>query len=214
MTFIRQRWETNPSNVQYGMEYAERLLDNQDNAMAYRVLETLIENNPTTHAPYERLADVALDNGDIDRAISTLLSLFELNRTDAATAIDLSQAYLRKGDYAQAVRWADTAYQVATNKGEALYYRAEVYYTAAEDCVSGTESGVAAFNDKLVFQMAYEDYQEAVDLGYRRARTRADFLQENLIPTRGDWFLQDASITVFEPVGECYSWITRTVSRP
>ncbi len=214
LTFIRQRWEGNPSNVQYGMEYAERLLDDRDYTMAYRVIETLIQNNPTARAPYERLANAALDNGDIDRAISTLLSLFELDRTNAQTAIDLSQAYLRKGDYAQALRWADTAYQVAPNKGEALYYRAEVYYTAADDCVSTTESGVAAFNDKLVFQMAYEDYQEAVDLGYRRARTRADFLQENLIPTRGDWFLQEASLTVFRPEGECYSWITRTVNRP
>lgn len=214
MTYMRQRWETNQSNIQYGMEYAESLMDNLDNAMAYRVLETLIQSNPTARAPYERLANAALDNGDIDRAISTFLSLFELDRTDAGTAIDLSQAYLRKGDYAQALRWAETAYQVATSKGEALYYRAEVYYTAADDCVSGTESGVATFNDKLVFQMAYEDYQAAVDIGYRRARTRADFLQENLIPTRGDWFLQDVSLSVFQPTGECYSWITRTVNRP
>ncbi|MFB0515171.1 MAG: tetratricopeptide repeat protein [Candidatus Neomarinimicrobiota bacterium] len=214
LAFMRQRWEDNPSNAQWGIDYARKLVENLDYAMAYRVLEGVIQRTPTARGAYELLANAALDEGDVDRAISALERLFELNRTDEKTALELSRAYLRKEDYPQALAWAETALGVATNGGEALYVRAEVYYNAADDCMSRSESGAPNFQDKLVFQMAYEDYKAAVEKGYRRARTRADFLEKNLIPTKGDWFLQQADIRVFKPQGECYSWITRTVRRP
>jgi len=214
LTFMRQRWEDNPSNAQWGIDYAAKLVENLEYAMAYRVLEGVIQRTPTARDAYELLANAALDDGDIDRAISALARRYELDRTDGKAALELSRAFIRKGEYSRALEWAEAALRVTTNGGEALYFRAEVYYAAADDCVSGRESGTPKFSDKLVLQMAYEDYRSAVDKGYRRARTRADFLEKNLIPSKGDWFLQPANLRVFKPEGDCYGWITRTVERP
>ena len=214
LSFLRQRWEDNPSNAQWGIDYADKLVENMEYTTAYRVLEGVIQRTPTARGAYELLANAALDDGDIDRAISALERLFGLNRTDEKPALELSRAFLRKGEYSRALEWAETALKVSTNGGEALYQRAEVYYTTADDCVSSRESGAPNFQDKLVFQMAFEDYRSAVDKGYRRARTRADFLEKNLIPSKGDWFLQPADLRVFRPEGGCYSWIKRTVKRP
>lgn len=214
LTFMRQRWEDNPSNAQWGIDYATKLVGNLEYALAYRVLEGVIQRTPTARGAYELLANAALDEGDVDRAISALERLFELDRTGEEAALELARAFLRKGEYPRALEWAETALEVSTNGGEALYVRAEIYYTAADDCVSGHESGAPNFQDKLVFQMACDDYKAAVDKGYRRARTRADFLDKNLIPNKGDWFLQQAGIRLFKPQGDCYSWITRNVRRP
>lgn len=214
LTFIRQRWEDNPSNAQWGIDYAAKLVENLDYALAYRVLEGVIQHTPTASGAYELLASAALDEGDIDRAISALERLFGLDRTDEKPALELARACLRKGEFPRALEWAETALKVSTNGGEALYARAEIYYTAADDCVGGHESGAPNFQDKLVFQMAFEDYRSAVNKGYRRARTRSDFLGKNLIPSKGDWFLQPADLRVFKPEGDCYNWITRTVRRP
>ncbi|UCD38161.1 MAG: tetratricopeptide repeat protein [Fidelibacterota bacterium] len=214
LTFMRQRWEDNPTNAQWGIDYAEKLVENADFVMAYRVLESVIQRTPTARGAYELLANAALDEGDVDRAISALERLFALDRTDERPALELSRAYLRQGEYPRAMEWAETALQISTNGGEALYVRAEVYYTTAEDCASQHESGAPNFQDKLVFLLAYDDYKAAVEKGYRRARTRADFLEKNLIPSKGDWFLQPADLRVFKPQGDCYSWITRTVRRP
>lgn len=214
LTFMRQRWEDNPSNAQWGIDYAAKLVEKMDYARAYQVLESVIQRTPTASGAYDLLASAALDEGDIDRAISALARRYELDRTDEKAPLELSRAFLRKGAYPRALEWAEAALRVATNEGEALYVRAEVYYATAEDCASRSESGAPNFQDKLVFQMAYEDYKAAVEKGYHRARTRADFLEKNLIPTKGDWFLQPAEIRVFKPQGDCYSWITRTVRRP
>ncbi len=214
LTYMRQRCDDNPDNVQWCIDYAAALVDNLEYAKAYIVLERVIQRTPTAHGAYELLANAALDEGDIDRAISALARRYELDRTDEKPALELSRTFLRKREYSRALEWAESALRVTTNGGEALYIRAEVYYTTADDCVSGRENGVPKFSDKLVFQMAYEDYRSAVDKGYRRARTRADFLEKNLIPNKGDWFLQPANLRVFKPEGDCYSWIKRTVKRP
>ena len=214
LTFMRRRWEENPGNSQWGIDYAARLIENADYGMAYRVLEGVIQRTPTAREAYQLLANTALDEGDVDRAISALERLFSVNPTDDQAAMELARAYLRKEIFNQALRWAETAMQTTTNAGEVLYVRAEVYYATADQCVSGRESGTPTFQDKLVYQMAFEDYETAVERGYRRARTRAEFLEKNYIPSKGDWFLQPADIRLFKPQGNCYSWITRTVKRP
>ena len=214
LQFIRDRWKNNPGNAQWGIDYARKLIEKMDYAMAYRELEKVIELHPGSREAHHVLADAALDEGDMDRAIAALLGLFELNRTDAQAAQDLSQAYLRKGDFAAALKWAETGVLTSNESGVAYYTRANVYYTAAEECAADRASGVSNFQDKLVFLMAYEDYGVAVAKGFGRGRTRADFLEKNLIPTKGDWFLQQADIRVFKPQGNCHNWITRTVNRP
>ncbi len=214
LQFMRDRWKANPDNAQWGIDYARKLIENMDYALAYRELEQVIELHPSSRAAHQVLANAALDEGDVDRAIAALLGLFELNRTDAQAAQDLSQAYLHKGDFTAALQWAENGVRTSNQSGAAYYTRANVFYTAAEECSGDRESGVSNFQDKLVYLMAYEDYNTAVAKGFGRGRTRADFLEKNLIPTKGDWFLQPADIRVFKPQGKCHSWITRTVKRP
>ena len=213
LSFMRRRWEDSPDNVQWGIDYAQKLIENLDYAQAYRTLESIIQRSPSAREAYQLTANTALDEGDIDRAILAFEQLFALNRTDFRTAQELSRALLRNGDYPRALEWAETAVRTSNSGGEALYIRAEVYYTAADDCVASRDNGLSNFQDKLVFNMAYDDYRSATDNGYRRARTRADFLEKNLIPSKGDWFLQPADLRVFKPQGNCYSWITRSVRR-
>lgn len=214
LKFMERRWRDNPDKAQWGIDYAAKLVDMLDHATAYRVLEEVIRRTPSARAAYNLLAETALDEGDVDRAISALERLFGVNPTDDRAAMELARSYLRKASFERALQWAQTALRVTTNGGGMLYVRAEVYFDTAEDCVTGRETGIASFQDKLVYQMAYEDYKAALDKGYRRARTRADFLEKNLVPSKGDWFLQPADIRVFKPQGACYGWITRTVRRP
>ena len=214
LTYLRQRWEDNPGNAQWGIDYATKLIDGLDYAAAYRVLEGVIQRTPTARAAYKFLAETALDEADVDRAISAYERLYAVNPTDDEAAMELARAYLRKSAYSRALEWAEQALKGTTSEGEVLYVRAEVYFATADDCVSGREGGAANFQDKLVYLMAFEDYAAAVDKGYRRARTRAEFLEKNFVPSKGDWFLQQADIRVFKPQGNCYGWITRTVRRP
>jgi len=214
LSFMRQRWEENPENPQWGLDYAQHLIDADDTQLAYRTLESIIQRHTNFRKAYELLANAALNKGDVDRAIRTYEKLFQVNRTDAGATKELSRSYLRKREYQTALQWAETALKVSNNSGEAYFVRGDVYYAVADECVSQRENAVATFQDKLVYLMAHEDYRTAIDKGYRRAQIKANFLEKNLIPAKGDWFLQPANLRVFKPQGDCYSWINRTIRRP
>ncbi len=210
---LRNRWLDNPDNYQYGYDYAAELVKRSEYTKAFRELEAVIQRFPSSVSAYELLAISALDNDDTDRAIAAYERLFALNRTNYRVAVDLSKTYLQTGEYEQALEWAETAMRASNSNGEAYYARAEVYYAVGDDCLGQRESGVARFDDKIVFMMAWEDYSTSVERGNRRGKARADFLEKNLIPSKGDWFLQPADIRVFKPQGSCYTWINRTVRR-
>ncbi|MCK4579434.1 MAG: hypothetical protein KAU50_11645 [Candidatus Marinimicrobia bacterium] len=214
LSLMQSQWMANRGTAQYGIDYARGLIESMDFAAAYRVLESVIEEHPSSKMAYQTLAGAALDEGEIERAIVALKGLYNLNRTDYKTALELSKAYTQRGAYAEALEWAQTGLSTSNNAGEAYYVRAEVYFAAADECSAERESGLSNFHDKLVYNMAYEDYSAAVANGYRRARTRADFLEKNLIPQKGDWFLTDPNQTIFKPEGACYTWINREVKRP
>lgn len=214
LVFLRNRWLDNPDNPQYGVEYAAKLIEMGKVDDAYRELEAVIKSAPSTARAYTLLANAALDNDDLDRAISAYERQFALNRTNFNVAIELSKTLILQEEHEQALTWAETALRASNNGGEALYARAEVYYAVADACLGQRENGVARFADKIVFFMAFEDYSTAVERGYRRGKSRADFLEKNLVPTKGDWFLQPADIRVFKPQGSCYTWINRSVRRP
>jgi tetratricopeptide (TPR) repeat protein len=214
LQFMRDRWISSPENAQWGIDYARKLIEDSNYTEAITVLESVIQRHATNVAAYRLLANTALDNDEVDRAIEAYEGLYQLNRTDPDTPIELSKAYIRKSAYPKALEWAETALRISGQSGEAYYNRGELYYNAADECTLGREDGVSVFADKLVFNMAYEDYIAAFNKGYRQSRKKADFLEKNLIPTKGDWFLQEPNTRNFSANGECYSWITRTITRP
>lgn len=214
LQFMQDRWISSPENAQWGIDYARKLTEDSNYSEAITVLESIIQRHTTNVAAYRLLANTAMDNDEVDRAITAYEGLYQLNRTDADTPIELSKAYMRKGAYPKALEWAETGLRVSGQSGEAYYNRGEIYYNAADECTLGREAGVSVFADKLVFNMAYEDYMSAFNKGYRQARKKADFLEKNLIPTKGDWFLQEPNTRNFSANGDCYIWITRTITRP
>ena len=69
------------------------------------------------------------------------------------------------------------------------------------------------FWDKIVYEISREDYKIAVNKGYKQAKSRRDFLEENYITTSADWFMRPEGETEVKPQGDCYSWIDKTVQR-
>ena len=53
----------------------------------------------------------------------------------------------------------------------------------------------------------------AANAGYIKAKTRANFLEENNITTSGDWFMTSEKGDEVTPKGECYSWIQKSIKR-
>ena len=77
------------------------------------------------------------------------------------------------------------------------------------------------FWDKIVYEIALQDYIDSYSHGQYNAATRKKFLEENYITTASDWFLNASGVLKVCPscrddkivpsLKSCYSWINREI---
>ena len=203
----RQRWEKDMSNIQYGLEYVNSLMNNEDQNKALEVLLKLRTYDKFNKDILEKMSSIYLDNSENNLALDSFQNLYKIEK-NYKTAIEISKILIEEEDYKSALDWSITAIEDSGENGASLFQRAEVYFALADAC-SGES---LTFNDKLVYEISFEDYSSALKKGFYRARARKEFLEENNITSKGDWFML-GNETIAKPEGNCYDWITRKVSK-
>ncbi|NQU67966.1 MAG: hypothetical protein HQ510_08500 [Candidatus Marinimicrobia bacterium] len=203
----KERCERDLSNVQNCLAYAREL----DKSLAYSELTSVLNNILSYDSGNtEVLNMLGITYLQLDRendAIATYTKIY-MHTKDFKTAIELSKIFLDNTNYKKALEWAENAIKVSDGNGESYYYRGEVYLDAGRSC----SSGGLTFADKLVYQMAYEDFSTALDKKYFLAQDRKKSLND-FIPTASDWFMRPDGEKEARPDGACYSWINRTIKR-
>lgn len=205
----KERWNSDQSNTQYGKDYVRGLLDRDRNEEVVSVCNSLLVYDKYDPEILKYLGDAHLNLYNEDQAIEAYQSIAKIDKSDYLNAIELSKLYINKEEFEVALDWAEKAVQFSGKKGISLNQRAEVYFSLAENCSSES----LTFWDKLVFEIAWQDYSEAAKSGYARAKVRADFLFENNITKSSDWFMSSETDDELIPKGDCYSWINRSVRR-
>ena len=203
----RQRWEKDPSNIQYGLEYVNSLTNNDNIDKALDVLLEIKSYDRYNKKILEKIGAIYLDNNNNNLAFDIYNDLYKIDKNHKV-AIEISKILIDQEKYQNALDWAELAVKNSGENGESMFQRAEVYFSLADAC-SGESLN---FNDKLVYEIAYEDYSMAINKGFYRAKIRRDFLKENNITSKGDWFMLGDEKTA-KPQGQCYSWINRKVNR-
>jgi len=205
----RERWESETSNIQYGLDYIRSLQDAGNTEKIIEVCTELLVYEKYNTTVLRSLGDAYLNQYKEDAALNIYHTLAKVDPTDFGTAIDISKILINKEKYPEALEWAEKAVSMSGKKGEAYYQRAEVYFSVAESC-SGDP---LIFWDKVVYEISWEDYKTAFNKGYRQAQSRRDFIGNNFITTPADWFMRPEGEKEVIPQGDCYSWINKTVKR-
>jgi len=209
----KERWEREPSNIQYGLEYAHSLKENGDDEVVANILQELLTYERYNEDILKLLAKTYSDLGNDIKALETYEALSKINKTDISILITISSLLIDQGNLEEAFDWAETAIRNSGGSGEAYHQRGEVYYAVAEDC----ERDELKFYDKLVYELAYQDYKTSANKGFRKAKKIRDFLKDNgFITDTKDWFLapsDDSEISPSASGNMCYTWIKAKIKR-
>ncbi|MEJ2051604.1 MAG: tetratricopeptide repeat protein, partial [Calditrichota bacterium] len=180
---LQERWENNPDNSSYGVEYGDELFSRQQYEEAITVFNKVTSLDPSNLRAWSRLAQSYENVDQYSNAINAYKGILKIDSNRKDVVDDISKLYVQLKDYKQAMDWANRCIRTGSKNGMGYAARGRVYQNVAADCSGGNLD----FQDKLVYQMAYEDYQQAVKMGYGQVTTQIDYLQ-NFIPTKGDWF--------------------------
>ena len=207
----KERWNREPDNLEYGILYLNSLMNGENYDLAGEVSEEILLYNDTNKRLLKLVSDIYIKNLDDKKAAKYLEKLMEQGDIDTEYLIKLSSVYLNLDKYNQAYSVSNTAINLNKNIGKAYFQRANVL----ERLVDYYGSDELDFCDRLIYDLAMEDYGIAYKNGILNAKIYKNNLKE-LVTSVGDWFLIGEKFTVMSPDhsecvnikgSDCYSFI-------
>ena len=208
----KNRFEKNPDNISYGLDYADKLIaaDRPDDAAD--VLEKVVAEDPSSKIALRKLGQ-AYDIADkLFAAAKTYERLFRLDPRDFRMAVKIAEVYVENQDYSSAYDWADKAVDIS-GEGEAIGAKGNVYYKGFQACRSIDIST----DDRVVATLAYQLFDSAESKGYSRYSRSKDWLKENeVLFGKAQWFMMDADVKnrgYIKADDECYKWVSERLDK-
>jgi len=208
----RKRYEDNPSNLSYGLDYADRLTQVDQYEDAIPVLDELIRQDPSSKLAYRKLAEATKAVDDLVRAAKAYEELFKIDPRDGRIAIDISDVYLENNDYRQALKWADKAVSLDNKIGDGLGQKGKVYYYGWDNFRQNPFTN----DDRLVAKLAYDYFVKAEKKGYR-GFSKSTWLKENekdLLYGKAQWFMAEDKVKRNRSISATtsdYDWVTESL---
>jgi len=208
----KSRFESNPDNISYGLDYSDKLLEADRANEAIDILKQVVDEDPTSKVAFRKLAQAYDSADDLESAAKTYEKLFKLDPRNFRTAIKISEVYLENQDYASAFDWADRSVMLS-NVGESVAAKANVYYKGFQAC----RSGQISTDDRLVATLAYDGFEKAEKMGFPRYSRSKTWLSENeVLFGKAQWFMMDANIKnrgYVKTTTSCYSWVGERLNK-
>ena len=207
----KERWNREPDNLEYGILYLKSLMSGEDYELASEVTGEVLLYNDTDKRLLKLVSDIYIKNLDDNKAEKYLEKLMKQDDIDTDYLIKLSNVYLNLDKYNQAYAVANKAIVLGKKIGKSYFQRAIVL----ERLVDFYGSDELDFCDRLVYDLAFDDYDIAYKNGVLNARVYKNNLKE-LITSVGDWFLIGEKFTKMSPDNnecfnikgsDCYSFI-------
>ena len=208
----RKRYEDNPSNLSYGLDYADRLIQVDQYDAAIPVLEELIIQDSSSKLAYRRLAEANRAVDDLGKSAKAYEELFKIDPRDGRIAISISDVYLENDDYRQALKWADKASSLDNKTGDGLGQKGKVYYYGWDNFRQNPFTN----DDRLIAKLAYDYFVKAEKKGYR-GFSKSSWLKENekdILYGKAQWFMAEDKVKRSRTISATtsdYDWVTESL---
>ncbi|MDP6754593.1 MAG: tetratricopeptide repeat protein [Candidatus Marinimicrobia bacterium] len=208
----KKRFDNNPDNISYGLDYAEKLLSGDRPDDAAKVLKQVVAADPSSKVAYRKLAEAYDKDDRLADAAKTYERLFRLDPRDFRVAVKIVDVYIEEQDYKSAFDWADKAV-IISGEGEALGAKGNVYYKAFQAC----RTGEISVDDRVVATLAFNLFSDAEENGFSRYSRSKDWLKENeVLFGKPQWFMMDATVKnrgYVKAGSSCYSWVSERLDK-
>lgn len=208
----RKRYDDNPENLSYGLDYADRLIqvDRQEDAIP--ILEEVINQDPSSKLAYRKLGEANKSIDQLKNAASAYEELFKIDPRDIRVAINISDIYLDDSDYRLALKWAEKASALDNSSGEGFGQKGKVYYFGWENF----RQNPFTIDDRIVAKLAYDYFIKAEKKGYG-GFSKSTWLKENakdILYGKAQWFMASDKIKRTRSIStttDNYDWVTEFV---
>lgn len=208
----RKRYDDNPENLSYGLDYADRLINVDRQEDAIPILTEVINQDPSSKLAYRKLGEAHKALDQLKKAASAYEELFKIDPRDIRVAISISDIYLDESDYRLALKWADKASSLDNTSGDGLGQKGKVYYFGWENF----RQNPFTIDDRIVAKLAFDYFIKAEKKGYN-GYSKSSWLQENakdILYGKAQWFMATDKVKRARSISTTttnYEWVTETL---
>ena len=209
LDIYQKRYDDNPDNISYGLDYADRLINAERSSDAVNVLNKVISKDPSGKLAYRKLAEASKLIDDLENEAKAYESLFKIDPRDGKVAILISDVYIDLQEFGKALRWSDKAISLISNNGDGYGQKGKVYYIGWDSFRQNPFST----DDRIVAKLAYDYFLKAEEKGYR-GYTKQNWLEKNakdVLYGKAQWFMADDRVkrsrTLRTSTAD-YNWVT------
>lgn len=200
---LEQTLARQPEDTLSLLRLAGARLERREYQSALALLDRYLALAPSTTKALGLKGEAQKNLGQFAAALATFEQARARAGHDATLLVQIAACHCGLRQYAAARSCAQQALQRRADYGSALLVLGEIYETCARECVRA--KGRVEFDDKLVFQLAYEAYDQA----QQDSATRTEAKQRmaalaSLLPGSEDYFMNKNH---GQATGPCYAWL-------
>lgn len=194
-----------PDNPKHMFNLGRQYFTREDYAKAEVEFRAYVTKMPDDKIAIEYLGSSLQNQEKYQEAINVFESLLKLEPTHKKALCEIGSCLKSLKKYKNAREYANRALAVDNQFGLAYIVRGEIYEACVEDCIAQRGNDRTTWDDKLVYQLAYDEYNKAMkDVAFRNIAERRISYVKQLIPTAEDRFMHKNDTRA---TGPCYSWI-------
>ena len=212
LDIYRKRFEGNPDNLSYGLDYADRLANADRPEDAIPILNAVVKKDPSSKLAYRKLAEANKTIDNLKDAAEAYEALFKIDPRDTRLAIDFSDVYLENDQYGKALRWANKAISLNGNTGDGYSQKGKVFYYGWDNF----RQNPFTTDDRIVAKLAYDYFVKAEGKGFR-GFSKSVWLNENakdVMYGKAQWFMAEDKVKRTRNIStrtKDYSWVTESL---
>lgn len=196
--------EQEPENAQVRFELGKIYFDRGDYEKAIERFQELLKLTPDDLKAMEYLGNSYQKLEQYTKAIQIYKQILQKQPDNKKIMADISRAYKDLGNFTQARSYAYESLAIDRQYGLGWIALGESFEASAEKCV-GKKQGKIDFDDKMVYELAYQKYRMALsDLEFKSEAERKISYLKPVLPTTEDVFMHRRQK---RPKAECYKWI-------
>ena len=194
-----------PNNSENLFNLGKEYFNNSDYDNAIVNFEQLLKLKPKDIMALEFLGNSLQNKGTYRRAINVYNEIMKLQPQHKKILCDIATCYKEIGQFKTGRNQARRALQIDAQYGLPHIVIGEIYEAQAEKCYTARGKKLPEFDDKLVYDLAYQEYQKAKkDLQFKDLAERKMNYVKDFRPTKEDLFFHKDQT---KPKDPCYDWI-------
>jgi tetratricopeptide (TPR) repeat protein len=193
----------NPNDARAMIDLAQARFIRQEYEKVIELLPRYHKLVPNDLWALELLGETYVRLARYPEGLQAFAQIIAANSEDKQVLVKMSDCHRELGDFAAARRFANKALSVDAKYGMAHIALARVYEAGADKCAAQKDN--LEYDDKLVYELAYFQYEKALQDSATRAEARQHLkLLETLIPNENERLANKAPNKAY---GACYHWL-------